>query len=99
MDPLRTLPIFGVVAIALAISGSLQARKRREGMADLARRLGLDFNPRENYSLPDEYFFLDRLDQGSNQYAFNILSGTYQGHDVKAFDYHYETHSIDSKGN
>jgi hypothetical protein len=99
MDPLIFFLIFAVVAIAAAIYGGIQTRKRQEGMTGLARQLGLDFNPRENYSLPDEYFFLDRLDQGSNQYAFNILSGTYQGHDLKAFDFHYETHSTDSKGN
>jgi hypothetical protein len=35
---------------------------------------------------------------GSNHYAFNVLSGQYQNHKVHVFDYHYETHSTDSKG-
>jgi len=99
MDPLVLFLFFGAVAIALAIYGGIQARKRREGLADLARQFRLDFNPRENYSLADEYFFLDRLTEGSNQYAFNILSGNYRSHDVKVFDFHYETYSTDSKGN
>src|SRR5581483_5507412 len=43
--------------------------------------------------------FLDALAQGSNRYAFNVLSGNYRGHDVLVFDYHYETESTDSKGN
>ena len=73
MDPLLLFLIFGAVIIALAIYSSIQARKRREGLAELARHLRLDFNPRASYALADDYFFLDRLDQGSNRYAFNIL--------------------------
>jgi len=38
------------------------------------------------------------LARGSNRYAFNILSGAYHRHEVLVFDYHYETHSTDSKG-
>jgi len=45
-----------------------------------------------------QYRFLDKLRQGANRYAFNILEGDYEGHYVQVFDYHYETHSTDSKG-
>jgi len=94
------LIIAGVIAliVVLGILGYLSARKRREAMSALASRLGLSFNPAKDRELARRYRFLDKLRSGSNRYAFNILSGNYEGHDVTLFDYHYETHSTDSKG-
>ena len=94
------LIIVGVVAliIVLAILGHLSAKKRREAMAALAANLGLHFSPHKDRGLARQYSFLDKLRSGSNRYAFNTLSGTYQGHEVTVFDYHYETHSTNSKG-
>jgi hypothetical protein len=68
-------------------------------LAALAVRLGLDFNPGDNPVLPIEFGFIDQLNQGDNRRAFNVLSGTLSGRNVVAFDYHYETHSTDGKGN
>jgi len=48
--------------------------------------------------MASRFGFLDKLAQGGNRYAFNVLSGEYQQNPVLAFDYHYETHSTDSKG-
>ena len=95
---LLIIPIFIVVIVALGILAYTSARKRREAMAALAARLGLRFDPNKNRDLARRYKFLDKLRSGSNRYAFNILSGSYQGHDVTLFDYHYETHSTNSKG-
>jgi hypothetical protein len=94
------LIVAGVIAliIVLAVLGYISAKKRREAMAALAARLGLRFDSNKNRDLASRYRFLDKLRQGSNRYAFNILSGSYKDHDVKLFDYHYETHSTDSKG-
>jgi len=94
------LIVVGVVAliIVLGILGHLSAKKRREAMAGLAARLGLHFSPHKDRGLARQYNFLDKLRSGSNRYAFNTLSGTYQDHEVTAFDYHYETHSTNSKG-
>ena len=96
----EVLIIVGVVAliIVLSIFGYLSAKKRREAMMALAARLGLRFEPQKNWDLARQYGFLDKLRAGENRYAFNVLSGACQGHDVTAFDYHYETHSRDSKG-
>jgi hypothetical protein len=90
--------LFAIVVIAAIICGALAAKKRREEMAALAARLGLSFNPENDRGLAGQFSFLDKLAQGSNRYAFNVLSGLYRGHEVLAFDYHYETHSTDSKG-
>ena len=89
------LMIFGVVALiaVVVVIGYILNKRRREAMAALAARLGLQFNPRKRRDLAQRYRFLDKLRRGSNRYAFNLLSGNYQGHDVMMFDYHYQVSS------
>lgn len=91
--------IFALLIIAAAIYSVIAARKRREELFGLATRLGLEFSPGNDYELANRFSFLDKLAQGSNRYAFNVLSGNYRQSQVLVFDYHYETHSTDSKGN
>ncbi len=97
---MQVVIVFGIIAliIVVAVLGAISAAKRREAMAALAARLGLRFDPRKDRDIARRFKFLDKLRQGSNRYAFNTLSGNYQGHDITVFDYHYETHSTDSKG-
>jgi hypothetical protein len=97
---MEALIIVGVIALVVvaAIFGHIAAKKRREAMLALAARLGLQFDPSKNWDLARRYGFLDKLRAGDNRYAFNTLSGATQGHNVVIFDYHYETHSTDSKG-
>ena len=97
MEPLIIVGFIALI-IVLGVFGYIIARKRREAMATLADKLGLCFDPNKNWDIAQRYCFLDKLRAGSNRYAFNILSGSYQGNDVSLFDYHYETHSTDSKG-
>ena len=65
-------------------------KKRREAMSALAGRLGLRFDEDRDYKLADRHRFLEELDQGTNRYAFNVMSGDFKGHPVTLFDYHYE---------
>ena len=90
--------LFAGLVIAGVIYSVIAARKRREAMFELTTRLGLSFSQSDDTSLADRFGFLDKLAQGSNRYAYNVLRGNFQGHEVLAFDYHYETHSTDSKG-
>jgi hypothetical protein len=87
----------GLILTAI-IFGIKAARRRREELFVLATRLGLNYRQGKDHSLADQFEFLDTLAKGSNRYAYNILSGFYQQNEVLAFDYHYETHSTDSKG-
>ena len=92
--------IIVVICIIGAIIWGLQAgKKRRSAMGALAEQLGLQFDAERNYGMAKQYAFLDKLRQGSNRYAYNIMNGRFHGHEAAAFDYHYETHSTDSKGN
>jgi hypothetical protein len=93
----------GVIVVFICVIGAMiwgirAGKKRQDAMTLLAEELGLDFHHDRDYQLADRYSFLDKLRQGSNRYCYNILSGTYQGHGISVFDYHYETHSTDSKG-
>lgn len=85
--------IAGAVILALRA-----ARQRRDALAALAARLGLSFAEERDYELAKRLGFLDKLDQGSNRYAYNRLSGVWQGHEVVVFEYHYETYSHSRKG-
>jgi hypothetical protein len=101
MDAAFPVLIFGAFAalvIVLAVFGAIAAKKRREAFASLAARLGFTFSPDRDHGIASRFHFLDRLAHGSNRYAYNILSGTYQGRGVLVFDYHYQTESRDSKG-
>ena len=84
---------FVAIAVALGVLGYISARRRREAMAAVAAKLGLRFAPGKNRDMARRYRFLDKLRMGSNRYAFNILSGSHQGHDLILFDYHYKTGS------
>jgi hypothetical protein len=91
--------LFVLLIIGGAIYSAIAARRRREELFELAARLGLDFSAANNYGLAERFGFLDKLAQGSNRYACNVISGAYRQNQVLVFDYHYETHSTDSNGN
>jgi len=92
MEPLIIVG-FIAIFIVVGIVGYLSSLKRREAMMAVATKLGLSFRPHKDRSLARRYRFLNKLRRGSNRYAYNILSGRYQGHDVILFDYHYKTGS------
>jgi hypothetical protein len=91
----QPLVIFVFIAVfaVVAILGYISSLKRREAMAAVAARLGLQFSPGKNRDMARRYRFLDKLRRGSQRYAFNVLSGSYQEHEVLLFDYHYRTGS------
>lgn len=95
---MRLILIVILVFVALAIAGALADRKRRQALASLAARLGLQFSVDRDYSLAAQFVFLDRLARGENRYAFNVMRGSFRSQPVLVGDYHYETHSTDSKG-
>jgi hypothetical protein len=68
-------------------------QQRRIALAELAEKLKLDFNPDHDVDLASRLFFLNRLRQGGGQYAFNVVSGEFDGYNVLLFDYHYAGHS------
>jgi len=93
------LIILGIaLVVTIAVLAHLREKKRREAFQALATQYGFRYSAAHDHDIPHRYGFLDKLRQGSNRYAYNTLAGDYEGHPVQVFDYHYETHSTDSKG-
>ncbi|MEW6307318.1 MAG: hypothetical protein AB1705_28015 [Verrucomicrobiota bacterium] len=97
MEPLIFIAVV-VFAIICGIFAWQAEKKRREELAALAAQLGLRYSRERDHNLAVRFGFLNKLAQGANRYAFNILSGQHQDHNVTIFDYHYETYSRNSKG-
>ena len=92
------VPVVLCLIIAGIVWTAILARKRREAFQQVASSLGMMFYADKDYSYDERYPFVNKLCQGSNRYAYNIIQGEYQGFPVQVFDYHYETYSTDSKG-
>ncbi len=95
---MRVVLIIVLVFVALSIVGYFADKKRREALAALAARLGLRFSVDHDHTLASQMAFLDKLARGENRYAFNVMRGSFRNYPVIAGDFHYETHSTDSKG-
>lgn len=93
---------FIVLIVVGAIFGGISARKRKQAIRQWAASLGFSFSEGRNGAFDVLYPEFACFQQGKNQYAFNIAEGEFEGRQVCAFDYHYETTSTttttDSKG-
>jgi len=87
-----------IIFIILAIFGARQAAKRRQALLAWAGSKGLSFTESKNGHVEDQFPEFGCLKQGSDRYAYNMMEGDWSGKRILAFDYHYETHSRDSKG-
>jgi hypothetical protein len=84
------------VAIAAAAWGYHAKKKRREGLAFVARQLGLSYSEQDVRGCLRYPFAL--LQRGDGRGTENVLWGTWQGMELVEFDYWYYTESTDSKG-
>lgn len=99
MDMLPIIIVCGVLLVAgLAVYSVLRSRARRQDLAEWAIQQGLDFAPENVGDLDSRYPAFACLREGSNRYAYNVAAGLWYQRPVLAFDYHYETHSTNSKG-
>lgn len=87
-----------VVVVVAAFVGSLYLKqKRREALAAMARQLGLTYSHQDDYGCLSLPFGL--LRRGDDRGAENLLHGTWEGMEVREFDYWYQVESTDSNGN
>jgi hypothetical protein len=92
------IAILIVLGIALIIwYGWYATKKRREGLARTAAHLGMQYAEGDPFNLLSLPFVL--LRRGAGRGCENVLWGTWEGMDVKEFDYWFYTESRDSKGN
>lgn len=95
--PILVVGFIALVAVMIVL-GAMQSAKRRKELAEWARTRGLSFSQEKNSRYDERYPEFEKLQSGSNRYAYNICDGQYNGRYVQCFDYHYETTSTDSKG-
>ncbi len=89
---------FVIFAIFAAINAHKKEKERKAALNAWASQRGLYFHPDRVHGFDDEHPTFSFLRHGSNRYAYNIITGAIKGREITAFDYHYETHSTDSKG-
>lgn len=98
MDQPLIIIAFVVLAVAIfALSAWLSAKRRKE-LQQWATARGLSFDPGRDHGYDSRYSAFDCLRKGDNRFAYNIMEGRFQDRPFAGFDYHYETHSRDSKG-
>lgn len=98
MEPFLIFILVAALIIVLAVLAHQQAKKRRMALAAWAASRGLAFDPSHDSQMDDRYPAFKCLRQGDNRYAYNVMEGRTGDRRISAFDYHYETHSTDSKG-
>lgn len=85
-----------LVVVAVAAWSAYARRKRREGLAFVARQLGLSYAEQDTYGCLRYPFQL--LRRGDGRGTENVLTGSWQEMEIVAFDYWFYTESTDSKG-
>ncbi len=76
-DALKVLLIVAVVGLVIAaiVFGAAQAKKRREGLAALARELGWSYTRADDPSHDERYAQFGVFRQGDSRRAFNTMEG------------------------
>ena len=88
------LLVVGLIALPFAIAAHRERRnKQATAMSAKARELGFEFSKSANSRLAGMVRHLDSLDvdNGRDRYALNVVEGSFDGHPVAVFDYHYAT--------
>jgi hypothetical protein len=97
VEPLVIIAII-VLFIGLAAWGIYAAAQRRKELQAWAQAKGLRYSRDKRRNIHSEYPEFKCLRQGSNRYAYNTIEGSISNRTLRFFDYHYETHSTNSKG-
>ena len=88
---LSALTYFFLALIVIWLLVSLAQRYRSIRLAGLASELNLHLFGRDPLGLPQRYEGMYLFSQGHAQRARNVMIGHYQGHQLRLFDYLYET--------
>jgi len=96
-----SLTIVWIVAAAAAVVALIflarwMAKKRIAALAAAANGLGFSFSPERKTELAARMQKLYGISPGSDDYAENLLLGTYRGHAVTVFEFNNTTKSTDS---
>lgn len=81
--------VLGLIVVSIFAAGG--GRRRRAALAAWARSIGLAYAPARDAGMAARLPGFAVFHQGRNQYAYNVVSGVFEGRELVAFDYHYET--------
>lgn len=91
--------LFILLAVAVALGAfyvSYQMKlARQRAFAAVAARLGLRYSPDDAFNLDSLPF--DLFGKGDGRACENVMFGTWQGNDVKTFDYWYRVRNFNGK--
>ena len=88
---LSPLTYFFLALVVIWLLVSLAQRYRSIRLAGLAGELNLHLFSRDPLGLPQRYDRMYLFSQGHARRARNVMIGHYQGHQLRLFDYLYET--------
>lgn len=97
MHPALIVLIVALIAAAVGFFFWLDY-KRKQALPAWAAANGLTCVAGKDREFEHRFPEFKCLRQGRNRYARNIMDGEMSGRRVTAFDYHYETHSTNAKG-
>ena len=86
--------VVGLFVLPFAIAAHREQRKKQAAaMSDKARELDLKFSATADSRVAGMVRHLDSLgvSNGRDRYALNVFEGSFNGHSVAVFDYHYAT--------
>lgn len=92
------LVVLLIIAVGVGVGyvNYLNAKKRREAFAAFAAQQGFSYQP-ANHALANQWAGAP-FRTGDNRRVANVLGGSYQGRQIVAFDYSYQTHTSNGKG-
>ena len=85
------LVFFGLAAVFFVIMQSVQEQQRREQLARIAQRIGMDYSAEADPGLWDRVAVFGLFSKGGRRKVFNVLRRQIHGIDVTLFDYQYTT--------
>ena len=92
------IALFIVLVIGLMVWGVYASAQRRKELMLWAQSKGLRYRRDRDHTMQKRFPKFDCLRHGSGRYAYSVMEGDWSERKLLAFDYHYETHSTDSKG-
>lgn len=87
--------LFIITALAALLIQYEIKRRRQQAFAALAAKLGLSYAPSDQWGLDRLPFAL--FQKGDRRRAENVVWGTHNGNDIKAFDYWYAVRHYNGK--
>lgn len=90
--------VFAVLIVGIAVAGHLHQKKVRREYERWAAGHGFGLRGGRVHGMDEAFPTLECLRKGSNRYAYDLLTGQWRGRAMRAFHYHYEVYTHDSKG-